>query len=116
VRRRAGSRGPLLLESRPLEAQERGPLAERHVFESQARVSELQRRVSETEDPQILADFGLVTRKVPTPLDAAATVVAVSKRKATRAARHTMGKKQKAAITGGLTGPIVVPVDGHATQ
>lgn len=48
---------------------------------------------------EILADFGLVPRAVPvlTPEEKQA---AVAKAKATRAARHTMGKRQKAAITG----------------
>jgi hypothetical protein len=47
----------------------------------------------------ILADFGLMPRAVPvlTPEEKQA---AVAKAKATRVARHTMGKKQKAAITG----------------
>jgi hypothetical protein len=46
-----------------------------------------------------LADFGLTPRKtrVVTP---EAKVAAAAKAKATRAARHTMGKKQKAAIHG----------------
>jgi hypothetical protein len=46
-----------------------------------------------------LADFGLTPRKarVVTPEE---KTVAVAKAKATRAARHTMGKKQKAAIKG----------------
>ncbi len=46
-----------------------------------------------------LADFGLTARKqrVVTP---EAKVAAAAKAKATRAARHTMGKKQKAAIKG----------------
>ena len=47
----------------------------------------------------ILADFGLTARAVPvlTPEEKQA---AVAKAKATRVARHTMGKKQRAAITG----------------
>jgi sulfite reductase beta subunit-like hemoprotein len=46
-----------------------------------------------------LADFGLTPRKprVVTPEE---KVAAAAKAKATRAARHTMGKKQKAGITG----------------
>lgn len=48
---------------------------------------------------QILADFGLTDRK-HTPLTPAQKQEAAAKAKATRAARHTMGKKQKAGITG----------------
>jgi hypothetical protein len=57
-----------------------------------------------------LADFALTPRKtrVVTP---EAKVAAASKAKATRAARHTMGKKQKAAIHG--TVPVTDP--GPAT-
>ncbi len=53
-----------------------------------------------------LADFGLKPRKVTTrtPDEKAA---AVAKAKATRAARHTMGPKQKAAIKG--TVPATAP-------
>jgi hypothetical protein len=49
--------------------------------------------------PGTLGDYGitLVSKQVP----AASTVAtAVEKRAATRAARHTMGKKQKLAVTG----------------
>jgi len=51
------------------------------------------------DDPAALADFGLPARKkgVMTP---AQRLAASAKAKATRAARHTMGPKQKAAITG----------------
>jgi hypothetical protein len=47
----------------------------------------------------VLADFGLTPRKprVVTPEEKVATA---AKAKATRVARHTMGKKQKAAIKG----------------
>src|ERR1700722_9412847 len=47
----------------------------------------------------VLADFGLTPRKarVQTPEQ---LLVATAKAKATRAARHTMGKVQKAKITG----------------
>jgi len=55
------------------------------------------------DDPSALADFGLPVRKkgVMTP---AQRIAAEAKAKATRAARHTMGPKQKAAITG--TAPV----------
>jgi hypothetical protein len=50
----------------------------------------------------VLADFGLTERKsrVAPPEE---KVAAAAKAKATRVARHTMGKKQKAAIKGTLT-------------
>jgi hypothetical protein len=49
----------------------------------------------------VLADFGLTGRKtrVVTPEE---KVTAAAKARATRAARHTMGKRQKAAIKGAL--------------
>jgi hypothetical protein len=55
----------------------------------------------------VLADFGLTSRKprVATP---EAKVAAAAKAKATRAARHTMGKNQKAAIKGTLAAPAPV--------
>jgi hypothetical protein len=65
------------------------------------------------DDPAALADFGLPVRKtgVMTP---AQRIVAEAKAKATRAARHTMGPKQKALITGATlatsTPPAAVPV------
>jgi len=50
--------------------------------------------------PDTLADFGvtLSPRQVP---DAATVATAVDKREATRKARHTMGKRQKAGVKGG---------------
>jgi hypothetical protein len=49
---------------------------------------------------ETLADFGLKPRKTPATRTPEEKVAAVAKAKATRAARHTMGTKQKAAITG----------------
>ena len=56
-----------------------------------------------------LADFGLVGRKSAniTPQQ---RVAAAQKAKATRAARHTMGKKQKELIKGDVTGVSVTPI------
>jgi hypothetical protein len=51
-----------------------------------------------------LADFGLVGRK-PAVITPEKRVVAIQKAKATRAARHTMGKKQKGAIHGAVPSP-----------
>jgi hypothetical protein len=50
-----------------------------------------------------LADFGLTPRK-PRVVSPAAQVAATAKAKATRAARHTQGPKQKAAVKGALDG------------
>jgi hypothetical protein len=47
----------------------------------------------------LLADFGLVGRK-PTVVSPETRVAAAQKAKATRAARHTMGPKQKAGVKG----------------
>jgi hypothetical protein len=48
-----------------------------------------------------LLDFGLTPQKPPATT-AQTTATAVTKRAATREARHTMGKKQKAAIHGSV--------------
>jgi hypothetical protein len=56
-----------------------------------------------------LADFGLAPHKKPV-LTPAERVAMVAKAKATRAARHTMGSKQKAGITGSSPGAGSSPV------
>ena len=56
-----------------------------------------------------LADFGLSPRKVAV-VSPEARVAAVAKTKATRAARHTMGAKQKKAIQGDVTGVLITPI------
>jgi hypothetical protein len=48
----------------------------------------------------VLADFGLKPRKARTPLSPEEKAASVAKGKATRKARHTMGPKAKARITG----------------
>ncbi len=58
--------------------------------------------------PDSLADFGLTPPKVRTPLTAAQKAVAAVKRKATRAARGTLGKVQKKDIKGSVTATLVV--------
>jgi hypothetical protein len=50
--------------------------------------------------PSTLADYGVTPRKAPTPLTAQQKAAAAAKRKATRAARHTMGKVQKKGVKG----------------
>ena len=58
--------------------------------------------------PSTLADYGLSPPKARAPLTAEQKVAAALKAKATRAARHTMGSKQKKAVTG--TAPAAAPV------
>jgi hypothetical protein len=48
--------------------------------------------------PSTLEDFGMAPRKVRTPLTAEQKAAAAVKRKDTRAARHIVGKKQRAKI------------------
>ena len=64
--------------------------------------------------PSALADFGITlpTRQVP---DAATAATAVEKRQATRVARHTMGKRQKANVTGTETTPVTAPAPAPVT-
>jgi hypothetical protein len=57
-----------------------------------------------------LADFGLTPRR-PRVVTPEVQVAAVAKAKATRAARHTMGKRQKAAIKGAV--PPAAPAGDH---
>jgi hypothetical protein len=67
-------------------------------------------RVAYEGAPEILADFGLAPRKTRRPLSGEEMVAAVAKRASTRAARGTIGKKEKAAIRGHVTGVVVTPV------
>ncbi len=59
--------------------------------------------------PDVLADFGLHP-KARTPLTVEAKTAAAAKRVATRAARHTMGAKQKKGIKGAVIGITVTPI------
>jgi hypothetical protein len=58
--------------------------------------------------PDALADFGLKPKKARTPLTIDQMAAAAAKRAATRAARHTMGSKQKKDVKGTVT-TIVTP-------
>ncbi len=55
--------------------------------------------------PTALAPYGLKPRKDPEPLTAEQNVEKAAKALATRKARGTLGKKQKAAIHGTVTPP-----------
>jgi hypothetical protein len=54
---------------------------------------------------ETLGDFGLKPPKARTPLTTEQKAAAKAKAAATRAARHTMGAKQKAEITGSTPAP-----------
>ncbi len=62
-------------------------------------------------DPKTLADFA-ITLHEPTPPTADVKAQAVKKREATREARHTMGKKQRAKIHGTTGEPTPAPQGG----
>jgi hypothetical protein len=66
-------------------------------------------KVNFSTSPDVLADFG-INPKARAPLTVEAKAAAVAKRAATRAARHTMGSKQKEAIKGDVTGVAVTPI------
>jgi hypothetical protein len=55
----------------------------------------------------VLADYGITPRKPTGPVSPKVKVAAAEKAEATRTARHTMGSKQKALITG--TVPVPAP-------
>ena len=55
-----------------------------------------------------LNDFGISPHKERRALSGEEKLIVAAKIRATRAARHTMGKRQKAAITGAITPVIVV--------
>jgi hypothetical protein len=59
---------------------------------------------------ETLTAFNIPVKKPRAPLSAAARAAAEAKAKATRAARGTKGKVQKAAITGNVTGVTITPV------
>jgi hypothetical protein len=59
--------------------------------------------------PEALAAFG-IHPKARAPLTVEAQAAAIAKRAATRAARHTMGPKQKKGIKGDVTGVVVTPI------
>ncbi len=59
--------------------------------------------------PDVLADFGITT-KARAPQTVEQKTAAAAKRAATRAARHTMGKKQRAKVQGDVTGVTVTPI------
>ena len=65
--------------------------------------------------PTTLAALGVTLRKKPTPLTPLALAARSAKAAATRKARGTTSKKQKATVTGSVTGVIITPVVSGAT-
>lgn len=61
------------------------------------------------DDPSTLAALAITPRKTPKPLSTEARAAANAKAEATRKARGTTGKKQKALITGNVTGVTIIP-------
>ena len=59
---------------------------------------------------EALAEFGLEPKKKRRPATAEEVLVSAAKLRATRAERRTMGKRQKAAIKGNVTGVVITPV------
>jgi hypothetical protein len=58
----------------------------------------------------VMADFGVPPRKVPTPLTVEQKAAAAAKREATRVARGTKSAKAKKGIKGAVTGVVVTPI------
>ena len=61
-----------------------------------------------------LAEFSLEPRKVRTPMSNETLLLRAAKARATRAKRRTLGKRQKAAIKGEVTGVVITPVTAQA--
>ena len=66
-------------------------------------------------DAEKMASLGVAGRKQPAPRTLQQKIAAREKNLATRAARGTKGKKQKAAITGNVTGVVVTPLTGSGS-
>jgi hypothetical protein len=64
--------------------------------------------------PDTLAVFGLKPRKAPAPRTAAEKAATAAKATATREARGTKGKKQKALVTGNVIGVTITPITAPA--
>lgn len=60
--------------------------------------------------PSALAAYGLTPRKPKATLTTEQRALATAKAKATRAARHTMGSKEKQGVKGNVAGVVVTPV------
>ena len=67
-------------------------------------------KLSFSESPDVLADFGLPPKTVKTPLTTEQQAVAVAKREATREARGTTSKKAKMSVKGNVVDVVVTPI------
>ena len=67
-------------------------------------------KLTYSESPDVLADFGLPPKTVRTQLTAEQQAAANAKREATRTARGTTSKKAKQAVKGNVVGVSVTPV------
>jgi hypothetical protein len=67
-------------------------------------------RTAFADQADVLADFGLPPKKVPTPLTVEQKAAAAAKREATRAARGTTSAKAKKGIKGAVTGIVMTPI------
>jgi hypothetical protein len=61
-------------------------------------------------DSTSLNDFAMEPKKKRTPMSAETLVLRAAKSRATRVERKTMGKRQRAAIKGTVTGVVIEPV------
>jgi hypothetical protein len=68
-------------------------------------------RVTFSNSPDVLADFGLTPKKAATPQTAEQKVVAVAKRASTRKARGTSSKKAKQAVHGNVVSVVMTTVE-----
>jgi hypothetical protein len=71
-------------------------------------------KVTFSNSPDVLADFGLKPKKARAPLTVDQKVTAVARRDATRKARHTMGTEQLKKVKGTVT-TIVTATPSAAT-
>jgi hypothetical protein len=64
-------------------------------------------QIRASDDHEALARYGLAPRRTPGPKTPEVKLASAEKARATRAARHTMGKRQRARIKGVVEGPSV---------
>ena len=67
-------------------------------------------KLTYSEQPDVLIDFGLMPKKARAPLTTEQKAVANAKRAATRKARGTAGSQQKKAVKGNVVDVVVTPV------
>jgi hypothetical protein len=61
-----------------------------------------------------LSEFGMTPKKTRTPMSNETLVIRAAKARSTRAKRKTLGKRQRAAIKGDVTGVVIAPVTAPA--